>query len=363
MKTHILTSEVIEDLVLKIGLNQSMDILINRLTNAFTSFDPEKIELPIRSGFHYNSPKQGLIEWMPIYQKGGDVTIKVVGYHPDNPDDFQLPTIVSTISKYDTKTGHLKAMVDGVLLTALRTGAASAVATKLFAHPDSTILGIIGCGAQSITQLHAISRIFPLKKVMYYDADVSTQASFMTRVKGLGLDLVLEPTSIAEIVKNVDILCTATSLNVGEGPLFDNIETKPHLHINAVGSDFPGKIEVPKSYLENAFVSPDFKEQAMKEGECQQLEDSQIGESLFECLKHREKFEKFQEQKTIFDSTGLSLEDMVVMELFLEHADIHGLGMHVNLESIPQDAKNPYHFAKEKVLVDVKGDLVKELGI
>ena len=101
---------------------------------------------------------------MPIYKKGAEVVIKVVGYHPKNPKNFNLPTILSSISSYDTKTGHLMGIADGVLLTALRTGAASAVASELLAKPESTTLGLIGCGAQSITQLHALSRYSNLKR-------------------------------------------------------------------------------------------------------------------------------------------------------------------------------------------------------
>ena len=70
---------------------------------------------------------------MPVYKKGKEVVIKVVGYHPHNPGKFNLPTILSSISSYDTTTGHLKGIADGVLLTALRTGAASAVASKVMA--------------------------------------------------------------------------------------------------------------------------------------------------------------------------------------------------------------------------------------
>ena len=82
------------------------------------------IKIPARSGFNYNVPQLGLIEWMPLYQVGSKVTIKIVGYHPKNPKIFGLPTILSSISQYDTITGHLLGLADGVLLTALRTGAA-----------------------------------------------------------------------------------------------------------------------------------------------------------------------------------------------------------------------------------------------
>jgi ornithine cyclodeaminase/alanine dehydrogenase-like protein (mu-crystallin family) len=73
------------------------------------------------------------------------------------------------------------------------------------------------------------------------------------------------------LVEQADILCTCTSIGVGEGPLFENVPTKPGLHVNAVGSDFPGKTELPYGLVESGLVVPDFRPQAELEGECQVL--------------------------------------------------------------------------------------------
>ena len=94
---------------------------------------------------------------MPLYNQGEKVLIKVVGYHPSNPSEHNLPTIISTISEYDTKSGHLCALIDGVLPTAIRTGAASAIASEMLANSESLTLGLIGCGAQG---RYATSRSF-----------------------------------------------------------------------------------------------------------------------------------------------------------------------------------------------------------
>ena len=145
-KTLILSGDNVNRIVETHGLNSLMDKLIKRTTNTILNYDPDKTEIPIRSGFNYDINDPGLVEWMPVHKKCDEVVIKVVGYHPRNPQKFDLPTILSSISSYDTATGHLKGVVDGVLLTALRTGAASAVASKFLAKEDSSILGLIGCG-------------------------------------------------------------------------------------------------------------------------------------------------------------------------------------------------------------------------
>ncbi|MEL6140348.1 MAG: ornithine cyclodeaminase family protein, partial [Bacteroidota bacterium] len=256
--TLILSASEVERIIREVGLHPLMDELNVRMEKTFLEYDPAKTIVPVRSGFNYTKPEVGLVEWMPLYQTGELVLIKVVGYHPNNPNKYGVPTIVSTISNYDTATGHLKSLIDGILPTALRTGSASAVASKYLAHPESKILGLIGCGAQAVTQLHALSRVFAFEEVLYYDIDPDTTESFPGRVAALELQINMRSVAIGEIVRQADILCTATSIGVGEGPLFDHLPTKEHLHINAVGADFPGKTELPLSLLHECYVCPDF---------------------------------------------------------------------------------------------------------
>lgn len=349
-RTLILSAENVNTIVQTYGLDQLMDKLISKTTAAIKKFTTKHIDIPIRSGFSYEGENPGLVEMMPVHVKGSEVVIKVVGYHPKNPSLFQLPTILSSISSYDTKTGHLKVIADGVLLTALRTGAASAIATKRLAKSDSSILGLIGCGAQSITQMHAISRFFKIKKVLLFDVDTNVMHSFSERIAMLNLDVDIVYSTIEEIVKLSDIICTETSIEVGEGPLFSKLESKPHVHINAIGSDFPGKIEIPLDLLKQSLVCPDFLEQAKIEGECQQLEDSEIGPDLVEVVQNSKKYAFAKAKPTIFDSTGWALEDQVVMDLFLELANDFGIGQEIAIENISDDAKNPYNFMITSVI-------------
>ncbi len=345
VKSLILTAENIQQIVEAVGMDEIMDQLIERTYRAFIEFSKENSKMPIRSGFSYDEPKVGLIEWMPIRDiKEEEILLKVVAYHPQNPKDYKLPTILSTIANYDTRTGHLKAIMDGVLPTALRTGASSAVASKLFGRPDSKKLGLIGCGLQSITQLHALSRIFPIETVLYFDIDELTHNAFEHNASVLELSINFKSASIDEIVRSVDILCTATSIGVGEGPLFENQETNPWLHINAIGSDFEGKYELPKALLLNSYVCPDHLDQALIEGECQQLQSTDIGMDIVTCLQHANPHEHLKLKRTVFDSTGIALEDQIVCDLFLEYAASMEIGNYIHLENTNLEEKNPYSF-------------------
>ncbi|MDZ7719325.1 MAG: hypothetical protein U5K72_10970 [Balneolaceae bacterium] len=348
-RTLLLKEKDLQELIYTVGINTIMDLLISRLEEEVRNYDHVQLKIPVRSGFNYKLPEPGLVEWMPIYQSGSDIVIKLVGYHPNNPRKYQIPTIASTISSYNTSKGHLQGLMDGVLPTALRTGAASAVATKYLAHSSSGVLGLIGCGAQSVTQLHAISRIMQIEKVLIYDVDPNSQQSFKTRVDFLDIKCPIIDSSVQEVVQESDVICSQTSIGIGEGPLFQDISTKRHVHINAVGSDFPGKVELPVELLKDAFVCPDFLEQALQEGECQQLLKGYIGPELYQVVQYPLQHETYRNQVSVFDSTGWALEDMVVFNLFMDLAKKHNVGEFMQIEYVPDDAKNPYEFLKVEV--------------
>jgi ornithine cyclodeaminase/alanine dehydrogenase-like protein (mu-crystallin family) len=347
MRTLVLSVADIYKIVEQVSLNRIMDALIERLTTTLLEFDSSRNTIPARSGFTYHNPHLGLIEWMPVMRHGGNATIKVVGYHPTNPALHGLPTILSTVSTYDTQTGHLIGLADATFLTALRTGAASAIATRALMHPDSKVVGLIGAGAQAVSQLHALSRVMDIDHVLVYDRSPSVTRTFSSRVDFLGLEVT--PVTVDELprlVASADVLCTATSVEIGNGPVFDDHDYQPWLHVNAIGSDFPGKFEVPLSLLQRSFVCPDFPEQAMKEGECQRLAPDMIGPALVELVQHPEAYAHARQTTSVFDSTGWALEDHVALQLLLDYADDLGLGTPMKLESVSNDPHNPYQFSQ-----------------
>lgn len=345
MKTRIVARQHVSEIVATVGLDTLMDEMIEGITTAVREFDGDRTFVRARDGFHYTEPDVGLLEWMPVMHTADTTIIKVVGYHPTNPSRRNLPTILSTISAYDTETGHLAGLTDGTFLTALRTGAASAVASRILARPSSTVLGLIGCGAQAVTQLHALTRTHPIASVLINDSDSTTMDSFPKRVASVLPDgVTIEQVPIDAIVGSADIVCTTTSLRSGEGPLFDDPVTTPWLHVNAVGADFPGKTELPRSLLVRSLVCPDYREQAMKEGECQQLTADEIGPELAELVADPDAFRHERDRTTVFDSTGWALQDRVAVQLLLGHAARLDLGLFIELEDISDEPLNPYDF-------------------
>ena len=251
METLVLSRGDIRQIVDRVGLDVLMDELIDVLGTALKRFDDTLTLATPRRGFQYQEPDPGLLEWMPALEVGKRAMIKLVGYHPTNPRSRGLPTILSTLCVFETDSGRLAAVMDGTFLTALRTGAASAIASKILARSDSRTLGLIGCGAQAVSQLHALSRVSPLEEILFYDVDPAVEASFPDRVSFVrDRTFTLLPTSLDRLVRSSDIICTATSTEVGMGPVFEDEGCRPWLHVNAVGSDMQGKVEIPRSLLE-----------------------------------------------------------------------------------------------------------------
>ncbi|MEZ5225678.1 MAG: hypothetical protein R2710_03115 [Acidimicrobiales bacterium] len=257
METLILTAADLRLMVERVGLDELLDLMIARLRQRFAEHDPALTEVRTRDGFRYDKPALGLLEWMPVHDAGGSVVIKMVGYHPTNPVQRSVSSVLATSSMWDTETGHLVALADATLLTAMRTAAASAVATDILAIPGSVDVGIVGLGAQSVAQLHALSRVREVRRVLAFDTSTEAAASFPQRIGFLGVEVdIIGADSLDRAVTDVDVLVTCTSVDIGAGPVVPEATTRPWLHVNAVGADFPGKIELPSSLLEGALVVP-----------------------------------------------------------------------------------------------------------
>jgi ornithine cyclodeaminase/alanine dehydrogenase-like protein (mu-crystallin family) len=349
--TLLIGQAEVERVLNVVGRNALMDRIIERLTKGLTELGQGTRELsPARNGFERDYPVHGVLEWMPHHDSGHSITIKTVAYSPENPRRYQLPTILSTLARYDGDTGRLLVLTDGAVLTALRTGATSAVASSLLARPESTVVGLIGAGAQAVTQLHALTRMFPVERVLVWDVRAENAASLAARTAFLGLPVTVA--SPDHILAQADIISTATSTGVGQAPVLPHGHHQGHLHINAVGSDLVGKTELSRSLLCEAFICPDHPEQALREGECQQLaaDDAAqrvIGPSLGELCASPGQAVEQRDRLTVFDSTGFALEDHLALDVLLEIVNELGVGSRAQLEVRPRDAFDPYSISRE----------------
>lgn len=162
-----------------------------------------------------------------------------------------LPSTISKISLYSAETGELQALIDANYLTAIKTGASSAVATDLMARKDASILSIIGTGLQAYSQVLAIQEVRKLEKVYVYDVVPERIAAFISLLeKEKNHDYqIVAATSGDECAEQADIICTCTT---AKSPVFSGKKLKPGTHVNGIGSFTPFMQEIDEAVVLNA---------------------------------------------------------------------------------------------------------------
>jgi alanine dehydrogenase len=263
---------------------------------------------------------------MPAYIDAGEwdgAAVKWVNVHPDNPADHDLPTVMGTLVYSDPETAFPLAVMDGTNLTRLRTGAAAAVATKYLAVEDTRSMGIVGAGVQSYTQLEAVSRVRPIEEVVVADRNDEKVAAFVDR---FGERFEVRGGSI-EAAGQCDVLSTVTPV---EDPIVHSVGE--HTHVNAIGADAAGKHEVADAILADAKIVIDDYEQCTHSGEINVpwaagvLDDDDIHAELGQVVVGEREGRTPADEVTVFDSTGLAIQDVAAAHVVYERASDAELG-------------------------------------
>lgn len=266
---------------------------------------------------------------------GGDVSapflgLKAGGYWPGNMakgvGNHQSSTLL-----FDPATGRAAALVSANYLTGIRTGAASALATRSLARDDASVLGIIGTGGQSPHQLAATARVRKLTRVHGWDASPASAAAFRSTVEALGLDYVAEADPEA-VARAADIVITVTP---SQKPILQKSWIRAGTHISAMGADTKGKQELDPALVASARLFVDEAAQATSIGEFQHafgagLITADALTPLGAVLDGAAQGRHSPGDVTIFDGTGVALQDLVVAELAWRKAQLIGAGVTVD---------------------------------
>jgi len=298
MKTLILTKGDVLDLI-------SMKLVIKEVEVAFIELAAGTAKMPAKS---YVSLEKGDFRAMPAALSGAS-GIKWVNVHPANWQ-INLPTVMAVLIYSDPETGCPLAIMDAGEITAYRTGAASAIASRCLANPGADSLGLIGAGRQAHTQLQAHMELFNLKHIRIYDIDNDRAQAFVQSYPGLPVS----SGSIEEVCDSA-IICTTTPATK---PIVRLDWIKKGTHINAIGADAPGKQELETEILKNARLVVDDIEQASKSGEINvpikqgHISPDTITATLGDCITGRARCRLNENDITVFDSTGIAIEDIAV---------------------------------------------------
>ncbi|TQQ81341.1 ornithine cyclodeaminase family protein [Halonotius terrestris] len=312
--------------------NAPMAAVIPAVEAAFGAYERGDAQMPAKS--YIDLPQyNGDFRSMPAYLSvDGDAVetadaaddwdaagVKWVNVHTDNADRG-LPTVLGTMIYSDPETAFPLSIMDGRELTMLRTGAAAAVATDHLAIEDATSLGIVGAGVQSYTQLEAIATVRPIEEVVIADRNAERVADFIAHFED---SFDLRGGEISEAAA-CDVLSTVTPV---ESPIVDRADVGEHTHINAIGADAAGKHELADQILLDAKLVIDDYEQTTHSGEINvpysagTLTDSDIYGALGEIVVGEKEGRTPEDGLTVFDSTGLAIQDVAAAHVVYTEAN------------------------------------------
>jgi alanine dehydrogenase len=306
MPTLLLDRNAIKSLI-------KMSDVINVVEDAFKMCGEGKGNMPAKT---YLSLEHGDFRAMPAALPGC-AGMKWVNVHPQNPS-VGLPSIMAILIYSDPETGYPLAIMDATEITAYRTGAAAAIASKYLARRNSHTIGIIGAGFQAHTQILAHVELFSPISINIFDVSKAAVDRLMHSFSQLSI----RNCSIEEAVAS-DIVCTLTP---SRSPIIKKEWIMPGTHINAVGADAPGKQELEPSILKAAVVVVDDLKQASSSGEINvAIQEGiynirEVYGTLAELVAGKKKGRTNNGAITVFDSTGIAVEDIAVAKLLFQKA-------------------------------------------
>jgi ornithine cyclodeaminase len=282
--------------------------------------------------------REGVVLFMPAFlPQIGSLGAKIVSVFPQNLQSG-LSTIHAIVVLLDAETGCPISLLDGTYLTALRTGAASGVATDLLARCDSRIAAIFGAGVQGRTQLEAVCTVRAITKVWIYDPSPDVAKAYADEMKQRG-EPIPQDISVAQTPKQAleeaDIICTATT---SSEPVFADEDLCPGVHINGIGSYTPKMQEIPGQTVARARVVVDSLSASLAEAgdliiplQNKTMEESDIHGEIGQIAAGSIPGRESDSEVTFFKSVGLAVQDIATAALALQRAKELKLGRNIDL--------------------------------
>ena len=273
----------------------------------------------------------GALGLMPGYLRSiGVMGIKTVSVFPANAGT-EHDSHQGTVMLFDDQNGALLAIIDATEVTAVRTAAASAVATKLLARPRASVLAILGSGVQARSHITAMRHVRPLREVRIWSRNATNadRLARSARIEHPGLEI-RAAGSPAEAVSGADIVCTTTATTE---PILSAALLEPGMHINAVGSSVPFARELDGPAMARATLFVDRKESTLNESgdfllarNQGLIDEDHIVAEIGEVLTGDHPGRKHDDEITLFESLGLAVEDLAAGWVVLENARAAGAG-------------------------------------
>ncbi len=308
----------------------TMRDVIDAVREGFIQLSAGRAVSPVRGVIPVNN---GFTLTMPAYLEGSPIsTVKIVSVYGDNPKK-NLPTVVAKVLALDAHTGVPIALMDGTVLTALRTGAASGLATDLLARPDSSVLAVMGAGAQARTQVEAICTVRPLREIRIFSLDGAEKMADELREK-YGVQ-VIAARSEQEALEGADVVAAATN---SKTPVVFGDLLKPGVHINGIGSFTPEMQEIDASVVTRAKVVVDHRESAWAEAgdliiarDRGLFNERDVYAEIGEIAAGDKPGRTSDTEITFFKSVGNAVQDAATARRIVEVAQARGIGIEIEV--------------------------------
>jgi len=311
----------------------NMQDCIASVESAFAELSNGTADMPLRTNI---KPPGGISLYMPAYLKEMKaLACKVVTVYKDNPSKHDLPTTIGKVLLQDPDTGDVICIMDGGFLTAMRTGAASGVATKYLARKgENMTAGIFGTGVQARMQLRAVCEVRDINKAWAYDINLDAANKFaqlMREKLGIEVSVADDP----EALLQADIICTATS---SPTPIFDGSKVRPGTHINGIGSHTPNARELDSAIVRRSKFIGDSREACFNEAgdiiipfEAGEIQESHYFADIGEIVTGKKDGRVSDEEITVFKSNGLAVQDAATAKLVYDKAIAAGIGTEIQI--------------------------------
>ena len=314
----------------------SMSESIKAVEEAFRELALGTATMPTRVGLSIPE-KQGWLGVMPAYlANAGSLTTKIVTVYQNNATEHGIANVLAAVVLNDVETGRVDAVMEGSQITAMRTGAVSGVATKYLARKEANRLGIFGAGVQARRQLQAVCEVRKIQSVSVYDTRKDTTKDFIAKATAQGDFSIAIAATPDEVVQQSDIIVTATTSTT---PVFNGRHIKLGTHINAIGAFIPTAREVDNETILTSKIVVDSIDAALAEAgdiiiplKDGVIRRQNIWAELGEIVTGKKPGRTSEDEKTLFKSVGLGIQDAAVAMLVFKKAQSLGVGTQFDLE-------------------------------
>ena len=305
---------------------------ISGMKRAFSRLSSGQVEMPLRSRVPVTEQDGVLLTMPSALPEDGELAVKLVTVFGKNPGRG-FPLIHAAVIALDIKNGRIKALMDGEVLTTVRTGAGVGAATDILAREDASTVGIIGSSKLAQSQMEAVCTVRSIKQVRVFspNPEHAHQCAEIMSGKGPVPDDIRAVQSSQKAVKNADIVCTATTSNT---PVIAFKNLKKGVHINAVGAFKPEMQEIDAETIVNSLVVADSRESVLAEAgdlvipiNQGLIKEDHVHAEIGELNNGTKTGRTSDEQITLFKSCGVAVQDAVSASIVIKNSENQNLGI------------------------------------